>query len=217
MIIYQIKSYAGLASFEGSSVMQAMPEVIVAMLWTVLICYIEQVSHAPLPEFHGVSYLAAFMLTMRSGIAYKRYMLGAESLNDMECESRTKESIDLWRCAVFWDGLCCHLHHGASSPLLSDSRLPPTCFSVGVTDMMRHVCRVLHTPSTAHLKPELRRQLLVGVFSMLIENCVKSRDNVEMFSVADIEAMVHRAKFSGLLKDDEYEEITKIGHDAFIM
>jgi len=84
-------------------------------------------------------------------------------------------------------------------------------------DLMRHVCRVLHTPSTAHLKPELRRQLLVGVFSMMIENCVKSRDNVEMFSEADIDAMLHRAKFSGLLKDDEYEEINKIGHDTFIM
>mmetsp|Transcript_95019 Transcript_95019/g.271687 ORF Transcript_95019/g.271687 Transcript_95019/m.271687 type:complete len:231 (-) Transcript_95019:1449-2141(-) len=88
MIIYQGKSYWGLASFEGSSVLQAMPEVTVAMLWTVLICYIEQVSEAPLPEFHGVSYLAAFMLTMRTGIAYKRYTLGAESLNEMECESR---------------------------------------------------------------------------------------------------------------------------------
>mmetsp|Transcript_95020 Transcript_95020/g.271696 ORF Transcript_95020/g.271696 Transcript_95020/m.271696 type:complete len:98 (-) Transcript_95020:1660-1953(-) len=88
---------------------------------------------------------------------------------------------------------------------------------VGVMDLMRHVCRVLHTPSTAHLKPELRRQLLVGVFSMMIENCVKSRDNVEMFSEADIDAMLHRAKFSGLLKDDEYEEINKIGHDTFIM
>lgn len=87
MIIYRGKSYAGLASLEGSSVLQAMPEVTVAMLWTVLICYIEQVSEAPLPEFHGVSYLAAFMLTMRTGIAYKRYMLGAESLNEMECES----------------------------------------------------------------------------------------------------------------------------------